>query len=298
MTPKTTFSRTLTFVRRIAAVAALVTTLILPAHAQTPGNIEVTVKTRTGDAVKGATITVKNDVTFQLFPATTDAEGKAIIPNLPPGLYSVKANAPGFDEMSQTNVRVEANKRTSIKFTAEPAFGAAPTGDVQTEVIDTLQELSSLPNLNNDLTPLLQIVPGAVATGSASLGRVIVDGRGIDQQTARLDGVDFTSLVDFPSADAAINPVSSFQKPEVAGDLDRAATRSGAAGYEPRYGPGTGSVSETSTFRGSRDNLVFQIFSDLRNNALNARNFFDYDGDNALRRTRFGGKVGHVLDDK
>ncbi|HZN05440.1 MAG TPA: carboxypeptidase-like regulatory domain-containing protein [Pyrinomonadaceae bacterium] len=298
MTPKTTFSRTLTFVRRIAAVAALVTTLILPAHAQTPGNIEVTVKTRTGDAVKGATITVQNDVTFQLFPATTDAKGTAIIPNLPPGLYSVKANAPGFDEMSQTNVRVEANKRTSIKFTAEPAFGAAPTGDVQTEVIDTLQELSSLPNLNNDLTPLLQIVPGAVATGSASLGRVIVDGRGIDQQTARLDGVDFTSLVDFPSADAAINPVSSFQKPEVAGDLDRAATRSGAAGYEPRYGPGTGSVSETSTFRGSRDNLVFQIFSDLRNNALNARNFFDYDGDNALRRTRFGGKVGHVLDDK
>jgi len=300
----TKFTHAFNLMQTVTAAIVLITACMVPVYGQTTGNLKVIVKDPNGAAVSGASIKVKNQVTNQSFDATTDADGIAVITGLPAGLYEVVASISGFQKFQKPDVAVTVGAANTLPITlgleigvsAIAAESAPPAG--ATEVSPVRQELSSLPNINNDLTPLLQIVPGAVATGPSSLGRVTVDGRGNDQQTARLDGIDFTSLVDFSSADAAINPVSSFQKPEVAGDLDNAATRSGAFGYEPRHGPGTGSVSETSTFKGSRSGLVFQVYSDLRNNAFNARNFFDYDGDNGLRRNRFGGKVGYSIGEK
>ena len=300
----TKFTHAFNLMRNVTAAIVLITAFMVPLYGQTISSLKVIVTDPNGGAVSGASITATNQVTHQTFQATTDEDGVAVITGLPVGLYTVVVSIANFRQLQQTDVAVTVGAATTLPITLSTEFkvsniaaeSAPLTG--ATDVSPARQELSSLPNINNDLTPLLQIVPGAVATGSSSLGRVIVDGRGNDQQTARLDGIDFTSLVDFPSADAAINPVSSFQKPEVAGDLDNATTRSGAFGYEPRHGPGTGSVSETSTFKGSRSGLVFQVYSNLRNDALNARNFFDYDGENGLRRNRFGGKVGYSIGEK
>lgn len=299
-TPK--FSHAFNVLRNTAAALAVITAFMFPAYGQVTGSLTVTVTDPAGAVIPGAAIKVTNQDTNQPFHATTDANGLAVITGLPPGSYTVVASIAGFKEMKKVDVKVILNQVNTLSFGLEPEAAKLMAADLPitaaTNVSEAHQELSSLPNINNDLTPLLQIASGAVATGPSSLGRVLVDGRGIDQQTARLDGIDFTTQVDFPSADAAINPVSSFQKPEIAGDLDNAATRSGAFGYEPRHGPGTGSVSETSTFKGSRSGLVFQVYSDLRNDAFNARNFFDYDGENGLRRNRFGGKVGYSIGEK
>ncbi len=296
------FGRAFNLLCKIAAAFALIIIFLLPAYAQTTGSITVIVTDQNGAVIKDVTITVTNQDTNQSSHATTNTDGVAVITGLPPGRYKVEASLTGFKKLEKPDVEVILAQTNTIPLVLgiEPFRTIATTEGLPvasaTEISETRQELSSLPNFNNDLTPLLQIVPGAIALGPASLGRVVVDGKGIDQQTARLDGVDFTSLVDFPSADSTINSISSFQKPEVAGDLENAKTRSGAFGYEPRYGPGTGSVSETSTFRGL-EGLHFQVYGELRNNAVNARNFFDYDGDNALRRTRFGGKVGYSFDE-
>ncbi|PYS70384.1 MAG: hypothetical protein DMF73_12975, partial [Acidobacteria bacterium] len=151
------------------------------------------------------------------------------------------------------------------------------------------EQLSALPNLNNDLTPLLQVVPGAVAIGSAALGKVVIDGKGKDQQNARLDGVDATAMVDVPLGDSALDAVSGFQKPEAAYDVDNSGNKSKA--FEPKFGPGTGTLIEGKTY-GRIESWQAQLYAAHRNDFFNARNFFDYDGRNAIRRTRAGGKLG------
>jgi hypothetical protein len=277
---------------RTFAATLLLVCVVITASAQETTSVAVKVTDANGAVVPGVEVSLINEATHQTLTRITNADGLAVFNDLAPGLYTVKAHLRGFKVMQQTGIQVTIGRVSSVPLTMSSEGVQKFLADLVTSTTqEALQELSSIPNINNDLTPLLQIIPGAVATGSSSLGRVTVDGRGIDQQTARLDGVDFTALLDFPSADSAVNPVSSFQKPEVAGDFENATTRSGAFGYEPRHGPGTGSVSETSTFKGQSD-LTFQVYTDLRNDALNARNFFDYDGENGLRRNRFGGKVG------
>jgi hypothetical protein len=87
--------------------------------------------------------------------------------------------------LSQTNA-LDVTLSVANKF-------MAPPGDVTAPVVEPRgEEISALPNLNSDLTNVLTRDPGAVAIGSSSLGRVIVDGRGNDQRILRLDGVDFT----------------------------------------------------------------------------------------------------------
>jgi hypothetical protein len=48
------------------------------------------------------------------------------------------------------------------------------------------------------------------------------------------------------------------------------------------------------TFHGFGDWRA-QAYAEYRNDALNARNFLDFDGKNGLRRSRFGGKIGGPL---
>ncbi|MDQ3802626.1 MAG: carboxypeptidase-like regulatory domain-containing protein [Acidobacteriota bacterium] len=285
--------------RREIIAALLVSLLFVPTHGQTPQltvSLTVSVRDDAGAAVAGATVTLTRVGTDQTFVEETNAEGEAVFTRLPPGRYDIVADAPTFLPKRVSDLLIDAGRAAPVELVMGRT--AAPTAVVDAAAPPALEreeELSALPNLNNDLTPLLQIVPGAVATGPSSLGRVIVDGKGNEQQTARLDGVDFTSQVDFPSADAAINPVGSFQKPEVAGDLDNSGAASGAFGFAPISGPGSGTVTEGVTYKGPESGWRAQFYGEHRNDALNARNFFDYDGKNALRRSRFGGKAGGPL---
>ncbi len=96
----------------------------------------------------------------------------------------------GTGQAQQINVVLTAGIAV-IKVTADE-----PTAEEQQE------QVSPLLNINNDLTPLLQVVPGAVATGPSAFGRVIVDGKGNDQQTVRLDGVDFTVLIEIRNGES------------------------------------------------------------------------------------------------
>jgi len=289
---------------RKAISALLVSLLSLPVCGQVTqtGGLTVIVTDSERVAVSSATITLTNVDTNQTFERVTDDEGRAVFTELPVGRYKVTVGATGFAKMDVPEpVMINIARSASLVIVVEPdgvRFTRFMVSDaVERELPDLMDQLSAIPNQNNDLSTLLQIVPGAVATGPSSLGRIIVDGRGLDQQTARLDGVDFTPQVDFPSVDSAINPISSFQKPEVAGDLDSFVPRSGAFGFEPRHGPGTGVVTEGATYNAINKSFIWvaQFYGEHRNDALNARNFFDSDGENALRRTRFGGKAGGPL---
>jgi hypothetical protein len=234
---------------------------------------------------------IKDKTTKEIKPKTTK-DGVATFENLEPGLYKMIVLRGGVKVLEE-DVSVSVSRTHDVTLPSIQFLPAPPLP----KPVEEPDVLSALPNQNNDLSPLLQVAPGALPLGPAALGQVIVDGKGLDQQTTRLDGVDFTIITSMPTADGAIDPLSSFTLPAVAGDVNNSQLKTGA--FEARSGPGTGAVAETVTYTGfDRDKTKWtgEFYGDHRNDAFNARNFFDSEGKNALRRTRFGGKASRALD--
>ncbi|MEO8434289.1 MAG: carboxypeptidase-like regulatory domain-containing protein [Pyrinomonadaceae bacterium] len=288
----------------LAALALLVPITVL---GQTTGSLTVRLVDSNGAVVANATVRVRNLETGQEREQTTDDEGTVIVGNLRPGTYAVQVTAPGFKTMT-ANAVVGLARAEELKLTLE--IGSIGEPVTITAAADELEDaLRDLPNLNNDLTTVLQVVPGALAASPAALGRIVVDGRGKEQQTLRLDGMDVTPAVDLPTGDPALGVLESLLKPNVALNGGKTDTFSGALNIRgsaqgatyalsPFYGPGTGSLIEGESYRGDKKDATkwkFQFYEAIRNDALNARNFFDYEGKNGLRRNQFGAKLGGPL---
>jgi hypothetical protein len=255
-----------------------------------------------GVGIAGATVTLTDKVRGQSWVKTTTAGGEAFFGSLEPGSYRVAVRHPDFSgEQTQDPVEVRVGVILTLTFTYKfklhGPFKITSLPEVQIEWSNvgmphnvtsaSRTELLELPNLDNDLTPLLQVVPGAIAAGPASLGRVIIDGKGKDQQISRLDGLDASPLVDLPTGDPTLGVLDSFQKQSVTAQGQTSAV-SGA--FIPLFGPSTGAVTDTATLGGGIS-FKFQLYEVFRNDALDARNFFDSDNKSGLRRSQFGGKL-------
>lgn len=297
---------------------AVLLTLLLSVSAagQTErGSLTVRVVDTDNRPVAGAQVTVTGQNNGRRHSKTTGADGKAFIDNLEADAYTVEVTPPGISPTATPSGVVT----TLVKMEDSPLVVdvqlvlGGPLAPVRVEPPATMraaglpgeatsarrEELFQVPNPNNDITPLLDVVPGAIATGSAALGRVVIDGKGKEQQTFRLDGVSSTPQVEVPSGDAAVAAVDTFQQPNVA--LAKATVINMA--FEPIQGPGTGSVTNVATHSGmskekGRKAFKLQLYDVVRNDALNARNFFDGEEKNGLRRNQFGGKFSGPLSDR
>jgi hypothetical protein len=279
-----------------------------PAFGQTErARLIVRVTDAQGAGVPGVTITLEEVQTRQSRSVVTDNEGVINFTDIAPGNYKIRVAAlTGFTSPPEQEITIGVGASLRVELPLEPtpliadAIRKSRTVEVSSAIVEPhevtssdMNELSVVPNENNDLTPLLQIVPGAVPAGGATLGRIIIDGKGAEQQTSRLDGFDATPLVDLPAGDPALTVLDSFQNRSVSA-IDSSLSSVISKAFSPIYGPGVGSISESVTQRGIQK-YKFQFYNLLRNDALDARNFFDYEGKNGIRRNQFGGKVGGPL---
>lgn len=67
----------------------------------------------TGGVVPGATVTATNEVTGLERQAETNEKGYYVAANLPPGLYTISAEAQGFKRYVKTQVKLDANLATT-----------------------------------------------------------------------------------------------------------------------------------------------------------------------------------------
>ena len=86
------------------------------------GAIAGTITDPNGAVVANANVTATHKQSAQTFNATSDAEGKYLLRNLPTGLYEVHFAASGFKDMVITDVRVLAQNLT--KLDAQLAIGS------------------------------------------------------------------------------------------------------------------------------------------------------------------------------
>jgi hypothetical protein len=109
--------------------------MTLPARAQiTTGSIVGTVKDVQGGVIPGATVILINEAQgIRSAPVVTNESGDFVVPNVPPGTYTVEVTMPSFRTLNRAGVVVSAGTRTAVGALTVDVGGASETVDVKGE---------------------------------------------------------------------------------------------------------------------------------------------------------------------
>jgi Carboxypeptidase regulatory-like domain len=133
----------------------------------------------TGAVVPGATVTITNHDTGSRRSAMTDDAGRFNFPQLKPGAYTVRVEAPGFAPQQNDSVFSGLGQKQTVTFTLRVAQSnetvevrsEAPIlnpNNANTSTTLDAPALESLPNPGGDLTYPLQFAPGALINTAGS----------------------------------------------------------------------------------------------------------------------------------
>lgn len=272
----------------------------------TNGTILGTVHDPTGAVVPGATVTVTDVNKGTKATTKTDAVGNYTFPSLIPGTYRITVTMEGFKRSIQPSVPLDIDQKATLDFTMQPG-GSSETVEVtsapplikleSSELGDVVNEhqVQNLPLNGRNFAQLVYLVPG-VTTGQA--GENLSGSSSFNPRAAS----DFNALGSQANTnaylvDGIVDNEWTFNtvmvQPSVA-SVGEFKVLTGS--YSAEFGGGSGVVS-TSTRSGS-NNLHGEVFTYLRNSAVDARNYFARAGVTqkpAYRRGQFGGDVGGAI---
>ena len=149
------------------------------AQGETTSAIVGQVRDANNAVVAGAIVTITNSETGLRRSAKTDDSGRFNFPQLKPGIYSVKIEAPGFEPRQNNNVVSALGQKQTVDFTLGVAR-SRETVEVSSEApilnpenANTSTTLNSpaledLPNPGGDLTYQLQFSPGDLINTAGS----------------------------------------------------------------------------------------------------------------------------------
>jgi hypothetical protein len=292
---------------RIARVLLLLPLLAAVISAQTfRGTILGTVTDPNGAVVSGAKITVKNTSTGLERSTTTDEAGNYTVPELPIGPYEVRVDQTGFVASVVSNVTVEVatDRRVDVKLnvagtTTELTVATNLQVETTTNTLGgtiTTKAAADLPINGRDFTKLLVMVPGATGDPSGatdspgSFGLFSANGNRGRANNYLLDGTDMNDgYRNLP----AINEAGVFGTPATILPIEAISEAAILSNFEAEYGRNSGAIVNIVTKSGTND-FHGSLFEFFRNNALDARNFFNPEPDpqTAFRNNQFGGALG------
>ena len=288
------------------AILTILSLCFLPvAHAQSAGTASVqgTVTDPTGAAVPNASITLTNVDTNVARTTVTDSSGLYSLPNVAVGPYSLTVTASGFSGFTQTGV-LEVGNNTQINPVLK--IGAATEHvevqsagiAVETEtssfkqVIDR-QRIIEMPLNGRDATQLILVAGGAV---TAPAGDIVTSKNYATSKVFAVAGSqgNYNNYVldGGTNTDVFTNSNLPFPFPDALREFSVEANSLPARnGLHPGGLINAVTNSGTNQWHGT-------VFEFLRNNIINANNFFSTTKD-SLKRNQFGGTLGgKILTDK
>jgi Carboxypeptidase regulatory-like domain len=248
-----------------------------------------------GQAVAGATITLKNEARNFSRTATTDSSGAYTFTAVPPNVYALEVEAKGFKKYVSTNVkalvdtpstldiRLEVGAITEVVTVTSASAITVNTQDASLGTVIANQQINQLPIQDRNPQTLLTLQAGVTSTG-------YVAGARSDQSNITLDGVDInnaqTNALDSPVLRLNAEAIEEF----------RVTTSNANANQGRSSGAQISLITKggTNNFRGS-------LFYGGQNDFFNANDFFNNrtigsDGKSVPRPIRrrhfFGGAVG------
>ena len=287
----------------LLAVVATVCLVQLPAMAQTDqGRISGTVTDSNGALVPGANVVVKNERTGEERTATSTDAGFYVVSGLKPSVYTVTASAQNLT-VRAANVQLLVGQELVLNLTLQ-ATGVEAKVDIVAggdSAVDTAsaamsvnvnpREVEALPLNGRQLSQLYLQAPGSVNSGSGTYGDIRFSGRAVEQNEIRYDGIEGTAIIDTSPGNLNGEVPTPFRLQSSLENVQE--FRVDSNNYPAEFGTGTGGQISVVTKSGG-NRFHGSAFEYLRNDALDAANFFDniVGKKSKLRLNQFGGSIG------
>jgi hypothetical protein len=239
-------------------------------------NLSGTVLDPQGLAVKGATITVKNNANGAERAGTSSENGGYKIIGVPPGVYTMTVEAPGFATLKNSALRLvfgtspEYNPQLQLKTSSESINVTAAADLVETTKTDvstsiTQSQIDNLPINGRNYINFTLLNSQAARDDTPSIGAAPTSGLNFGGQRARSNEV---SVDGADAIDNSVNGVRSTISQEGVQEFQVITSN-----YMPEYGRAMGGVVNIVTKSGS-NNVHGNVFGYLRDSAIQARDPF------------------------
>ena len=287
-------------VSRAISTGVLLCALLPPAYTDADTKVAGRVTDASDAGIPNASILIRDMATLVQRRATTNNEGTYEISALPVGSYSLQVRASGFKlhtveglktEVARTlvqNLQLQIGDFSQVvvvRFRATPIEGATTSVG---HVIDE-RTIQDVPLNGRYFLDLAQLAPGSVAPGGGfsstpmrGLGALAINTAGNREETVNylVNGITLNDLV-FSGIlyQPAISTVQEFK-------IDNST-------FSAEYGQSSGAVVNVATRSGTSD-FHAELFEFLRNDALDARNYFTFTSSRPppFKRHQFGANFG------
>ena len=288
------------FVRTLLSVVFFAA-VVMPAAAQTFGEITGEVKDPSGAAVSGAAITATNTATSATRNTSSNEQGLFSFPSLNPGNYTVKVTVQGF-RAAQSTLELQVQQTARVDFSLQvgdvgqtvevsAASAALNTEDATVGTVIEQRRITELPLNGRNYLQLIALSPN-VTTGFAAPGQAagrqggtraaqtfaITGQRGTFNHYT-LDGIENTDVnfnlyIILPSVDA----------------LQEFKVQTGV--YPAEFGREAGQINVST--RPGTNQFHGALFEFLRNDQLDAKQY-DFRGANAPKNPFKWNQYGFTL---
>jgi hypothetical protein len=247
----------------------------------------------TGAVIPSAKVTITNEGTNVSATQPVNKAGLYVVPNLPPGFYTLKAEATGFRAFANAHVELTVSYTQRVDFKLEvgamsqevTVTGGAPLVDTESNRMSelvTARQVENLPLNGRNVFQLIQLAPGAVNTtalitepGNRGF-TTVVNGARVNMNGYQIDGISDKGLSGGSNTQPSVDSVQEF--------------RVDTEVLSAEYGSTVGAETQISTKAGSNQ-FHGDAYEFLRNDKLDARNFFETDR-NPFRLNQFGATLG------
>jgi len=267
------------FIPLVMLVAAILAT---PALAQSTATLQGTVTDSKGAVVPNATVVARNRSTSSERTAQTDSDGNFQFSALPVGIYTVEVRAQGFKTQVADQVTIEVAKTVVQNFQMD--VGAiseqvlvssdATVIEIATTSVGTVinqRTVQEIPLNGRHFVDLGLLIPGSVTPPQNGFLTAPLRGQGSfafntagnreDTVNFMINGVNLNDMVQNQiTFQPSINTVQEFK-------VDNST-------FSAEYGRNSGAIVNIAT-RSGTNNYHGEFFEFLRNEVLDARNFFD-----------------------
>jgi hypothetical protein len=284
--------------RHIFLVSLMLTGLSLSAFAQSTATIQGSVTDQSGSAISGAKIALRNQATGFERIVQTDSDGNYQAAALPPGVYNVEAQAQGFGALSIKDLTLEVSRivvqnfQLKIGDVTQVLTVTADTQNVEASTITVGQVINQktvqeIPLNGRHFVDLGLLIPGSVTPPQNGFLTAPLRGQGsfaFNTAGNREDTVNFMingiNLNDMSQNQITFQPsINTVQEFKVDNST-----------YSAEYGRNSGAIVNIATRSGTNE-FHGEAFEFLRNDALDARNFFDTRKP-PFKRNQFGAALG------
>jgi len=275
--------------------------LVVEISAQSTASIEGQVFDQNGAAIPNVKIVARSPAIGVERTVLSDDAGRYLLAALPVGDYTIEVSAAGFKKQVVETLRIEVARKITQDFQLE-------IGDVSEQVtvssvndgiersttsvgqVSDRRAVQEMPLNGRYFLDLGLLVPGSVtppqgafsASPMRGLGSLAINTAGNREETVNyqvngitLNNLTFSSISFQPS----INTIQEFKADN--------------STFNAEYGQSSGAVVNIAT-RSGANRFHGELFEFFRNDALDARNFFELTSDEPapFKRNQFGGNLG------